>query len=375
MAKKNPFDGDSYYSQFYKIAYKWITSRQWVTTADVMAEYMMLGSAKDLVCPVSCCEHYVEFKKAYGDVRKDIIAKEGKDSFEISGNNRDMRIRYKGKDEDPLSELRNAKIIDDLRKYWTFCQDSAGFIPQPWLEYYLKDCKDLWEIKSKRQKGERVISASIDNIVKNIEYLPLVYDAIKSRLVLEIDYTPKYSVEINTLTFHPHYLKEYNGRWHLYGHAEGYLPDFGYDIALDRISSRPREKNNATYITAPFHFYEDFFKDIVGVTHQLGKTAVDIVLRAHTSYIYNLMDTKPLHHSQKVHLPYGMHKDGEYGDFIMHLEVNREFVGRVLQMGAGLEIVSPTEVRMEFAQKAQEIANLYHDVIGSSSFGTNKPED
>ena len=35
-------------------------------------------------------------------------------------------------------------------------------------------------------------------------------------MVLEIDYKP-YDEEEVTLMFHPHYLKEYNGRWHLFG--------------------------------------------------------------------------------------------------------------------------------------------------------------
>ena len=48
---------------------------------------------------------------------------------------------------------------------------------------------------------------------------------------MEIEYKP-YDEEQVTLLFHPHYLKEYNGRWHLFGHAEGRVPEFGYNIAL-----------------------------------------------------------------------------------------------------------------------------------------------
>ena len=54
-------------------------------------------------------------------------------------------------------------------------------------------------------------------------------------MVLEIDYKP-YDEEEVTLMFHSHYLKEYNGRWHLFGHAEGKEPEYGYNIALTEYS-------------------------------------------------------------------------------------------------------------------------------------------
>ena len=54
-----------------------------------------------------------------------------------------------------------------------------------------------------------------------------------------------------------------------------------------------------------------------------------------------------------------MHEDGEYGEFVVTVELNNEFVGRILQMGAGLEIVSPTEIRDEFKQRVTELNQLY----------------
>ncbi len=40
MKRKNPFDGDSYYALFARVTYKRFISREWVTHADVMAEYL-----------------------------------------------------------------------------------------------------------------------------------------------------------------------------------------------------------------------------------------------------------------------------------------------------------------------------------------------
>lgn len=358
MIKKNLFDGESYYAIFAQVTYKWLMSRKWVTYADIMADYQGLKSANELTCNVSNCDNYGELKKAFRDVRSAIITKVGDGCFEDEGNNRNKRFRYIGKDNDPLADMRNAKVINNLRQYWKFCQDSAGFFPKSWLEYFFKDCQDLLEMKARKRKGEQVISASLDRILTNMEYLPMLYEAIVNKQVLEIDYKP-YGGEQETLTFHPHFLKEYNGRWNLFGHAEVHSPENGYNIPLDRIQARPREKSKIEYISAPPMFYEQFFKDIVGVSHTKDTTKYDIVLRAHTYYIYKLTETKPIHPSQSIATPWGDQEDGTYGDFSLDVEVNNEFFGRILQMGAGLEIVSPKEVRDSFKQRVKDLAELY----------------
>ena len=241
-----------------------------------------------------------------------------------------------------------------------FCQDSAGFFPQPWLDHFFKDCRDLLEMKARKSEGKRVISASVDRILENIDLLPELYGYIKGKTVLEIDYKP-YEEEQVTLMFHPHFLKEYNGRWHLFGHAEDREPEFGYNIALDRIRSKPRERHKVKYIAPPARFYEQYFKDIVGVSRTKDSEVCDITVRAHLYYIYKLTETKPVHHTQCTVTQWGEHEDGTYGEFSMRVEVNNEFMGRILQMGDGLEVVSPAEVREKFRCRVLGMADLYRD--------------
>ena len=354
MQRKNLFDGESHKAQFAIIAYRQLMSRKWVTNADIMAEYLGLKSASELPYSISKCDHVKELSKALMDI-KDAL---GRCDVEEDGNNKSRRFRYVGKDNDPLADMRNAKAINNLRQYWKFCQDSAGFFPKSWLEYFFKDCQDLLDMKAKRQKGEQVISASLDRILTNIEYLPSLYEAITNKIVLEIDYKPFDEDEI-TLMFHPHYLKEYNGRWHLFGHAEGREPENGYNVPLDRIQSKPRERSMVEYVPAPKHFYDEFFKDIVGVSHVKDAEKEHIIIRAHIHKIFKLMDTKPLHRSYTLVKPFGKYDDGEYAEFSVDVEPNNEFYGRILQMGAGLEVISPESVRDEMAQRVHELATLY----------------
>ena len=359
MKHRNLFFGENYYVYFANIIYKWLMTRNWVTNSDVMAEYLGYNSAAELPCPISKCNHIKELTKALSDIKREI----GIDNFEEDGNNRNKRIRYIGKDDDPLAEMRKAKVIEDLKLYWKFCQDSAGFFPSSWLEYFFKDSRDLLDIKTRHKKGEQVLSASLDRMLTNIEYLPSLYMAIINKYVLSIDYKP-YNEEMRTVVIHPHYLKEFNGRWFLFGYAEGQDPELGYNIALDRICAKPREQYKVEYQSAPQGFYDEFFKNIVGVSHIKDKDGQPypvkgIHIRAHSLYIYKLMETKKIHPSQIVSIPFEEHEDGAYGEFIVNVELNNEFIGRILQMGAGLEVVAPEEIRQVFKIRVGELAKLY----------------
>lgn len=368
MKRKNLFDG-GYKAQFAIITYRWLISRRWVTYADVLAEYLRLESSAELEYSVSKYYEYTkdddekkkgirELKKAFPEVCNAIKERCGKDSIEEDGNNRNKRFRYVGNDDNPLADMQVAKTIVDLNQYWKFCQDSAGLMPMSWLEYFFKNYHDILAIRKKRQKGEQVISTSLDRELTNIEYLPMLYDHITNKVVVEIDYKPFYE-EGETLIFHPHYLREYNGRWHVLGHAEGHEPKFGFNIALDRIQSQPREKSKIKYIGATKMYYEQYFNDIVGLTHMPDAMIETVIVRAHTLYMYNLTKTKRIHGSQEVMKEFGEYEDGTYGDFSLQVKVNNEFIGCILQMGAGLEIVSPDNVRQMFKERVAELAKLY----------------
>ena len=361
--RENIFDGESYRAQFAVIIYKFMMLRKPFTTADVMKEYLGPKKAKEINidrCGITCVDNYSELKKAFGNVRNAIHSKLGcDDCIEVMGNNRNKSFRYVGSDDDPLADIKNAKVITDLRVYWQFCQDSAGFFPEAWLDYFFHLSKDLIDIKSKKRKGEEIMSASLDRKLTHIDLLPQLYEHIKNREVLNICYKP-YDREEEILLFHPQYLKEYNGRWFLLGHAEGRLPECGYNIAIDRIIGKPTVSGAAVeYQPAPRHFYDGFFKNIVGVSHTVGQDVKDVVIRAKTLYMYSLTSTKPIHSSQVVVKEFGEHDDGKYGEFSLHVEVNNELIGRILQMGDGLEVVSPAEVRLQLKERARRLAELY----------------
>lgn len=360
MSRANIFDGESLLAMFARIVYRQFVTRQWVTYADVLAEYDPKGFAKG--DKLSVYDGYGELKKAFSGVRRLINEKAAAECFETSGNNRDKRFRYTGIDDDPLHDLFVAKVISDLRDYWQFCQDSAGFFPDSWLEYFFDGCKDLLDIKRTRRRGKRILSTD-DRIPRGIEYLPVLYDAIKGQKVLTIDYQP-YGEPTTTYIVHPHYLREYNGRWFLFGYFEPVsrvaAPAYtAQNFPLDRIAAKPRIAADIVYRRRDDGYYDRYFEDIVGVTHIAGNTAQDIRVRAHTMYMFKLTDTKKIHSSQRIVTDFGEHKDGTYGEFALHVEVNNELVGRILQMGADLEIMAPESIRKIFKERIEATANRY----------------
>lgn len=356
----NPFDGKGAYTKFVWATYARITSRKWFSFADVMADSMNLGSAKDLPCLVSKCEGYGELKKAFSDLVKILKKRVDADCIEIDGNNRNQKVRYIGKPDNPLEDLMNAQAIKDIRTYAQFCLDSAGFFPVSWLEYFFEDTIDLLKIQRNKKRGEQMVVSSLDRDLTNIELLPTLYEAIRDKRVLRIRYKP-YDEEEDVLIFHPHLLKEYNGRWFLFGHADGRFPEFGYNLALDRIMDKPDTCISVSkFESAPKDFYQNFFKNIIGVSHVKEAEPVDIKIKAHGRRMFKLVETKQLHPSQIVIAPFDKYNDGEYGVIRLHVEVNNELIGRILQMGPDLEVIEPIAIRNIFRDRVSKMADRYY---------------
>lgn len=361
MVRKNPFDGKGIYTKFVWCIYKRLISREWFTHADVMADKLGYQSSKELEYSISKCPNNGELRKAFRDMIKFVEEKVGGKCIEMRGNNRSKEFRYVGKMDNPLEDFQNASAINDIRTYAQFCEDSAGFFPRSWLEYFFEDTLDLLKINKLKKNGEQIISSSIDRELMNIHLLPFLYEAIRNKQILSIHYKP-YDEELVALEFHPHLLKEHNGRWFLFGHVTGKEPDFGYNLALDRIVGEPIVLRKIDeYTSAPKGFYNDFFKNIVGVSHIKDETPKTIVVRATSHKVFKLVETKKIHHSQKVKRSYALYDDGEYGEFELFVESNNEFIGRILQMGDGLVVVSPVEIRNIFKQRILNMSELYKD--------------
>lgn len=355
---KNIFSGDSYKAQYANILYKRLKSRKWFSFQDIVGDFYQTANKKSPT-KISLAENYGELKKAMGELKKLICGKVGENSIEEEGNNRNKSFRYTGNDPDPLADLVNATMVMNIKDYYQFCLDSAGLLPPSWLEHYLGQSIISLDLKNKRRENSQYISSSIGRHSEYIDFIPKLYDAIKDKHVLSIEYQEAYD-NTSTLTFHPQLITEFNMRWFLFGFCEEH-EEYGFDMILSFDRIKEFETTKKEYRAADKDHFPKYFRNIVGVTHdtQNGWAGNDrvVTIRAYEKYMFNLIKTKPIHPSQQIAMEYDEQKG--FGEFILHVELNHEFIGRVLQMGEGLEIISPQEFRDVFAAKVRNMAKRY----------------
>lgn len=342
MPNKNIFAGFGARSEFVNLIYSELMKREFVSYADILAIYCKRpkGYYEKKACNSE--PGYGELKKAFPEVLK-ALEKTFPGCIEDNGQSKGKAYRYKGQSDDPLSDERKAVVQKSLEDYVAFCKASAGIMPTSWFSSFFENTQLLLDTNREEEKGYGHIRSSLEQNLTNIHLLPVFYKAITDKQVLQFSYQ-RFGQEPFLLTFHPQYLKEYNGRWFVFGDADR-EPYKAYNVPLDRIVSEVSEVNDVEYIPAPKGFYQEFFKNIIGVTHEKGVKVEPVVIHTKTKYQHGLLLTKPLHHSQKETLPFSEHEDGCYGEVALTIEPNRELRGKILAYGQYLEVIQPISLR------------------------------
>ncbi|GAA4398549.1 hypothetical protein GCM10023187_09340 [Nibrella viscosa] len=197
---------------------------------------------------------------------------------------------------------------------------------------------------------EAIISFENTQLTRGYEWFNPIYTAIRQEQPLEIRYRAFLAPEDEVFTMHPYYLKEYRGRWYVFGLVAE--KDLIYNLSLDRIvdvtNARCRFKNNRTFNPSTY------FKDIVGVTRPNGKPIETVLLRVHTDTA-PFLETRPIHSSQ-IRLP----AEGDLVLFQYHIVSNYEFRAEVLRLGAAVEVLEPEWLRGEVANQIQILSAKYN---------------
>ena len=347
MPTKNIFAGFGVRSEFVNLIYNELMKGDFVSYADVLALYC--GRPKGYYDKMACNREpgYGELKKAFPEVLK-ALEKTCPGCIEDNGLNKGKAYRYIGKSDDPLSEERKAVVQKSVEDYVAFCKASAGIMPASWFSSFFENTQLLLDTNRESKDGEVRICSGLEQNLTNIDLLPVFYKAIANKQVLRFDYQ-RFGQEPFSLVFHPQFIKEYNGRWFVFGEANR-EPYQAYNVPLDRIVGEVSEVNDVEYIPAPKGFYQDFFNNIIGVTHEKGAMVEEVIIRTKTEYQHGLLLTKPLHHSQKEIMPFGEHEGGNYGEVRLTIEPNRELRGRILLYGENLEVISPLSLREQIKE-------------------------
>lgn len=350
-------------------AYNLLITGKVIRMTDILAKYYELSVEQYLKQEPTPSNdaYYRELKYAINNLVKLLEWKCGKECVLISKdpeNKQRSVYQYIGKIKDPLYEERlyTQKLAQE--DYVAFCESADGFMPDDWFTYFFQ------RSPIPRDNRKKKIQSGANSIQKNIKMLPDLFDHIQKHHVLKIAYTPFVQEEC-TVIFHPHYLKEYNGRWYVYGQGRRVgiddKPISAFSMPLDRIEG-VLVVTDYDYIPAEPGFYEEYFRNIIGVSHGFydGKEIIpmgrqDVVIRVHDRYMYGLVTTKKFHRSQQETLDFGLQADGlEYGEITLFgIEPNNELIGKILQMGVNIEVVQPIELRNKIKKDLRTLLSRY----------------
>ena len=182
--------------------------------------------------------------------------------------------------------------------------------------------------------------------LKGISHFPNLLQAIRTKRVLKLRYTP-YGKDTQTITIYPYHLKQFNDRWYLIAQAKGYETFAHY--ALDRIDSY--EEVALPYKDSDVDFSE-YFDDVIGVTVP-DVDAEDIVIKV-TGKRFNYIRTKPIHLSQRI-----IEEAEGYAIISINVKVNKELESLILSFGDDMEVVAPASFRDRIAEKIQAMNKKY----------------
>lgn len=185
-----------------------------------------------------------------------------------------------------------------------------------------------------------------------------MYDCIKYHSAVRVVYAP-FNKKKMEIIFHPHLLYQFNERYFVFGvsEKEGKEPLRNFTMALDRIEGKMRVCD-VSYIPAKPNEY-NYLAHLVGVRLEDDAELTTIRLRAHDSYTFGRIKTKPLHDSQRVVESSSQVEACGGGDVEIEVYPNVELVGQILSYGNLLEVISPQGFRERVKGEIEKIYNRY----------------
>ncbi len=172
--------------------------------------------------------------------------------------------------------------------------------------------------------------------LKGLAFLELLYQSIVKQLVLKMEYKSFKATNVNTFSFHPYLLKEYNNRWFVLGKRQGERKL--HNLALDRIEAIDYDLETE-YLPSDFD-RDAYYSNTIGVTVHAADQVEEIHLKfskIHAPYV----ETKPLHHSQRI---LKRLEDGAI-EIAIDVHYNFELVRVLLGFGAGLTVLKPLSLK------------------------------
>lgn len=285
-------------------------------------------------------------KSAYGQV----IKKAWKD-IEIELHNEGFTLERSGRKNtvyrfpkrlpfSPCERILNRERRNVKQEIYEILKNSADLLPESWVS-------KLGLLPEEDAAHWNKIVQFDTTSLRNHELIPIIYDLIKAKQVIQFKYQP-FGKKPFRVTFIPYLLKEYNLRWFVCGNswnskAENYQHTV---FALDRIVS-PIEACDTEYQENTLD-YDSHFNDVVGVSVDLRKNVEEVVIKVVDALALDYIKTKKLHPSQQV-----------MGDVIkLRVRDNYELESKLLEFADRIIIQQPEHLRDKLKKRAETIVEM-----------------
>jgi len=247
----------------------------------------------------------------------------------------------------------NKEELDKLKDMVQLMGRISGVEEYDWVKDILPK---LEATQSENINIDQIISYQSNVDLKNRELLTPLFNAIRYKKLQEITYQSFNDDEPKVYTIHPHFLKQYNNRWFLFGlepNAKKEKNIYPYNMALDRIINL--KEIMGKYIPNREIAYETYFEDVIGVTIKEDEKPRPIKFKV-SAIQAKYIDSKPIHESQKkIHFEEGK----DFYETSIKVKPNFELYKTLLSFGPAIEVLSPLKVRNEMKRLVLDMSNSY----------------
>lgn len=230
--------------------------------------------------------------------------------------------QYEDHDFSILKKPLSTKEIENLNEALQILNRMKNLPGFDWVDSIMAKINSGLDLQNSERK---IISFEENEFLVGSEFLSPLYQFILSKNTVKVSYQSFKSDKPVTIVFSPQFLKQYNNRWFVFGINN----DYGnvQNLALDRIRNLSTSK---TPYQEPIFDYDEYFEDIIGVTNDLDKKPIKVIIELSEEVAPYIM-TKPMHGSQKIK-----------GN-ILTLEVkhNQELETLLLSHGERIKILEP----------------------------------
>lgn len=232
------------------------------------------------------------------------------------------------------------EVLDVLKQFkgFGYFQEINGMVTR------LED-----KLYKQQHKGKSYIDFEKNELLKGLEFIDPIHQAIRAKKSLAIHYKSFKAREAARMVVFAYLLKEYRNRWFMLGAT----PKGLINLALDRMVS-VEEASGEKYVKPDFDVFS-FYDDTIGVTKMHGQKPQQIVFRITEDHAPYLL-TKPMHSSQKL---LKQDKGGSIFsiEVIWNFEVERELLG----FGEHLQVLAPKKLVKRMASRVEWMVRLYKD--------------